>query len=60
MQFHCSLPRYMSLPPPVFVETSCGYTGGLTGENPLRVSMDLMQGFCVECQDQVSGLYFSL
>ena len=28
--------------------------------DPLTVSMDLMHGFCVESQDQVSGLYGSV
>ena len=44
-------------PSVVFIETSCGYSGSLTPEDPLRVSMNLMQGFCVEFQDQVSGMY---
>ena len=45
LQLYCSLPGHINLLPPVFIEASCGYTGSLTRENPLRVSMDLMQGF---------------
>ena len=45
LQLYCSLPGHISLLPPVFIGTTCGYTGSLTRENPLRVSMDLMQGF---------------
>ena len=44
-------------PSHVNIETSCGYTSSLTRENPLRVCMDLMQGFCVEIENQVSGLF---
>ena len=33
LQFHCSLLGHIGLPPPVFIETSCRYTGSLTGEN---------------------------
>ena len=60
LQLYCSLLGHISLLPPVFIGTTCGYTGSLTRESPLRVSMDLMQGFCVESQDQVSGLYGSV
>ena len=60
LQLYCSLLGHISLLSPVFFETSCGYTGSLTRENPLTVSMNLMHGFCVESQDQVSGLYGSV
>ena len=60
LQLYCSLPGYISFPPFVFIGTSCGYSGSLSQESPLTVSMDLMQGFCVESQDQVSGLYGSV
>ena len=57
LQLYCSLPGYISLLAIIFIETSCGCTGSLTRQKRLRVSMDLMQGFCVGFQDQVSGLY---
>ena len=60
LQLYCSSPEHISLLPPVLFGTTCGYTGSLTRESPLIVSMNLMQGFCVESQDQVSGLYGSV